>query len=517
LTEQRLDALLAASAARHPERIAVLDGARSVTYRELDAAANRLAQTLRRRGVRAGDRVGIALEKSIEAVTAIHGILRAGAAYVPVDPRAPAARAAFLVGDCAMQGLVTTADRLARLRPALERAPPCLVLVDAEAPEGAAGRAELAGSPAAPPAGADAAGAADLAYILYTSGSTGEPKGVMLSHRAGLSFVRWAAELFALRAGDRLASHAPLHFDLSILDLFGAAAAGASVALVPPGVAVFPRSLADWIEKSAISVWYSVPSALTQLALNGGLERHRYEALRLVLFAGEVFPVRHLRRLMTLLPRARHANLYGPTETNVCTWQEAALPPEGATEPLPIGRACANCEVFALDDAGAVVGAGGTGELYVCGPSLMAGYWGRPAQTQAVLVPDPRVPGGGGAPAYRTGDLARLDADGRWHYLGRRDAQVKSRGYRIELGDVEAALYRHPGVEEAAVLAQPHEEFGCTLRAVVVPRAGQALEAAQLAAHCAAELPPYMLPAAFELRAAPLPRTSSGKVDRRAL
>jgi acyl-CoA synthetase (AMP-forming)/AMP-acid ligase II len=222
-----------------------------------------------------------------------------------------------------------------------------------------------------------------------------------------------------------------------------------------------------------------------------------------VLFAGEVFPIRHLRRLMELLPRAAYFNLYGPTETNVCTFHRVASMPAADAEPLPIGRACCGDEAFVVEE-----------ELHVRGPTLAHGYWGRPELTLAGFVADPRAPASG--TAYRTGDLVRLDAAGEYRYLGRRDSQVKSRGYRIELGDVEAALYRHPQVAEAAVLAQPHEEFGTILRAVVVARPGSGLDRAALAAFCAAQLPPYMVPAEFELREA-LPRTSSGKVDRMAL
>jgi amino acid adenylation domain-containing protein len=474
-------------AARAPEAVAVTDRVRSLGYGELDAISNRLAHVLQRHGVKKGDRVGIDLEKSVEAVVAMLGILKAGAAYVPIDPRAPAKRAAFVVADCRMQALVTMQARLEKLKPELEHVPPCLILLD--------DWSEIGAAPTEPPAdpGLDAE---DLAYILYTSGSTGEPKGVMLSHRAALAFVHWAVDCFALGPEDRLANHAPLHFDLSILDIFGALASGARVVLVPPAVSVFALTLADWIEASGISVWYSVPSALTQLALKGRLERHSYARLRLVLFAGEVFPVEHLRKLMQLWPRAEYFNLYGPTETNVCTVQKVESLPAEQTEPVAIGKACAGTEVTAIDD-----------ELYVRGPTLMHGYWGRPEQSKAVLTEK----------GYRTGDLVRRDADGAWHFVGRRDAQVKSRGYRIELGEVEAALYRHPGVEEAAVVARPHAEFGCTLHAVVVARPGSTLRNAELAAFCAERLPPYMIPADFEVREGALPKTSSGKVDRGAL
>ena len=514
MTPYLLNHLLAQSAAHSPDSILLVCQERNLTYRALDEMANRLANVLRRHGVAKGDRVGIGLDKSVEAVIAIFGIMKAGAAYVPIDPRAPAKRAAYIIDNCQMRGLITTRDKLAGLCPVLAATPPCVILADGDGQAGSVPWAEVLGAPVDPPPDPQLV-KDDLAYILYTSGSTGEPKGVMISHRAALAFVNWAAEYFQLQAGDRLSNHAPLHFDLSIFDLFCAVAAGATVVIVPPAVSVFPRNLADWIEQSRITVWYSVPSALTQLALHGGLERHRYERLRLVLFAGEVFPIQHLRRLMALIPRAAYYNLYGPTETNVCTVHAVNTPPPAEGGPLPIGRACADTEVFALNEQGQPAAVGEQGELHVRGPTLMRGYWGRPEQTRATLVPHPLRPDELER-VYRTGDIVRLDHAGDYHFIGRRDSQVKSRGYRIELGDIEAVLYRHPSIAEAAVIAQPHEEFGCTLLAVVTARANSSLERGELAAYCANHLPPYMIPSDFEFRAA-LPKTSSGKVDRRAL
>lgn len=506
--------LLIHSATRWPDRVAVTDSARSLTYRALDELSNRLAHLLLSLGIAKGDRVGIDLEKSVDAVAAIFGILKAGAAYVPIDPKAPPRRAAFIVDNCRMGGLVTTRERFDRLQLPPASTPRCVILMDRQTPSEDGGSAEMADGPSDVPPDPGLI-ESDLAYILYTSGSTGEPKGVMISHRAALSFVNWAVDYFRLQPDDRLSNHAPLHFDLSVFDLFGAVAAGATVALVPPSAAVFPRNLADWIERSQITVWYSVPSALTQLVLYGGLERYRFPRLRLVLFAGEVFAVSHLRRLMTQVPGCAYYNLYGPTETNVCTVYPVSTPPAVEDGPVPIGRACANTEVFALNEAGEPIAPGETGELYVRGPTLMAGYWGRPEHTRAVLVPHPlqrdRLEF-----VYRTGDLVRLDRAGDFHFVGRRDSQVKSRGYRIELGDIEAVLHRHPAVAEAAVVTLPHQEFGCTLCAVVAVRDGHALDRSELAAFCGEYLPGYMIPSDFRFLAA-LPRTSNGKVDRAAL
>ena len=505
---------LARSAARAPERPALVAPNGSLDYRQLDELSNALANALIAQGISKGDRIGIDLEKFAEAVVAIYGILKAGGTYVPLDPRAPAQRKAMIVSDCAMRGLITSREKLQGLQPALAGRPPCVVLIDAAAPAGMLVWSDVASASRAIPTDPGTI-ELDLAYILYTSGSTGVPKGVMISHRAALAFVEWSARYFRLDAGDRLSNHAPLHFDLSVFDLFAAADAGSAVVLVPPAVAVFPRSLAKWIDESGVTVWYSVPSALTQLALHGGLEKLGFSALRQVLFAGEVFPVAHLRRLMAAIPQAAYFNLYGPTETNVCTVYEVpARVPENSA-PLPIGRACENTEVFAMNEQGRVLSAGETGELLVRGPTLMQGYWGQPGRSQEALVPDPRFPDRAGC-VYRTGDLVRLEESGDYRFIGRRDNQVKSRGYRIELGDIEAVLHRHPAVAHAAAVPVPHPEFGCVLRGLLVLRGGCRLERAEIAAFCADALPPYMIPADFEFRTE-LPMTSNGKVDRRAL
>ena len=361
--------------------------------------------------------------------------------------------------------------------------------------------AALAGCPDVPPT--RRAVGADLAYVLYTSGSTGAPKGVMLSHANALAFVGWAAETFGVRAEDRLSSHAPLHFDLSVFDLFAAAYGGAAVVLVPSRTSVFPVELARFIEVNGITVWYSVPSILTALTLHGDLRAGSLPTLRAVLFAGEVFPTKHLRRLMQLLPHARFFNLYGPTETNVCTYHEVRPLPEDATA-IPIGKAIDGVDAFALTDAGETAAPGEVGELCVRGASVMQGYWGDAERTAKVLR----------AAAYHTGDLVRRDADGDYWLLGRRDAQIKTRGYRVELGEIEVALHEHPAVSDCAVVAMPDDEVTNRIAAFVV--GARAITESELVRHCADRLPRYMIPEVFAM-VPELPKTSTGKVDRRSL
>jgi amino acid adenylation domain-containing protein len=490
-----------------------------MTYAELEDGAKRVANLLADLGVRRGDRVGIYMDKSAEAIVAIYGVLAAGAAYVPLDPQAPTARLAYIARDADIRVLVS----------GQEKAPEWSALVAQGAPLEALVVPNASGA-IEPPSGvkfygaAAVAGAAlhdpdlgtvdsDLAYILYTSGSTGTPKGVMLTHRNCLAFVEWAAEEFALSHEDRLSSHAPLHFDLSTFDLFAAALAGAALVLVSPGVSVFPAEVIRFIERNEISVWYSVPSVLTLLVTRGGLEPGGLPQLRTILFAGEVFPTKHLRMLQRLLPHVRLANLYGPTETNVCTWWEVPPLPDDLTDSIPIGKAIPNVDVFAVTEEGLPASVGETGELYVRGPTVMQGYLGDRDQTGARLVPHP-FGGELDQLVYRTGDLVEEQDDGNYRFIGRRDAQIKSRGYRIELGDIEAALHAHPAVVEAVVVAVPDELVTNRIKAYVVSR--DELSKRDLVGFCAARIPQYMIPEDVEFREA-LPKTSTGKVDRRAL
>jgi amino acid adenylation domain-containing protein len=506
-----LQQLLVESAHRYPDKPAVRARGRSLTYGELDSRSSQLARLLRERGVLPGDRVGLFFPKAVESVVAMLGVLKAGAAYVPLDPHAPARRIDAIALNCGLSALITTAERRRMLTATPAR---CTLLIGAEAERaGDVPWSAVESFPvAAPP---EAAIESDLAYILYTSGSTGQPKGVMLTHRNALTFVDWCAATFRLGPEDRLSNHAPLHFDLSVFDVYNALAAGATVSMIHEEIAVFPQRLAAMIEEHEITVWYSVPSALVYLLLHADLAARDLDRLRLVLFAGEVFPMKYLRQLADLLPRAELYNLYGPTETNVCTYHRVDRWRLAGQDRLPIGRACANTDVFALDDEGRRVGVGGTGELVVRGPSVTPGYWADRDKSRRSLGPNPLAPRTGDR-VYRTGDLVTLDQSGEYVFLGRRDSQVKSRGYRIELGDIEAALYAHPAVTEAAVVAIHDDDVGSRLRAFVVLRAGAALTPAALQAHCARLVPRYMVPERIEIRPE-LPRTSTGKTDRTRL
>jgi amino acid adenylation domain-containing protein len=512
--------LITAAAERAPERIAVVDPRSRLTYGELETRANRVAHLLLETGVQPGDRVGLLLDKSADAIAGLYGIMKAGATYVPLDPLAPAGRLAYIARNCGIRCLVTGRERASVWDGLLDEGAPVetFVVLNASAAEVVAprfgrllGRDALAAVSQAvlPLATIDL----DLAYILYTSGSTGHPKGVMLSHLNALTFVRWCHKYFAPTPEDLFSCHAPLHFDLTILDVYTAAMAGASLVIVPPEASVFPVDVAGFIERHALTIWYSVPSVLSMLAVHGNLEVGRLSSLRHVIFAGEVFPTRHLRRLMRLLPHAQFTNLYGPTETNVCTYYRVPPLPDDMTEAIPIGRAIDNVETFAVTEDGRVAGPGGVGELHVRGTTVAYGYWGDGEKTARgfatnLFGPTPDR-------TYRTGDLVKLTAVGDYQFLGRRDHQIKSRGYRIEIGDIEAAVYAHPEVAECCVLPVPDDVIGNRIRAFVVLRNGS-ITPEELGRFVGTLLPKYMVPESFEFLAA-LPKTSTGKTDRQAL
>lgn len=513
-----LNHLLSRAAENDPGHDAVRDAGRSLTYGELDRASNAVANALIDAGVRRGDRVALYLPKSVDGVAGVYGIMKAGAAYVPLDPGAPVVRAATIARDCTVSAVITTPERAPALIGGLQGHRPRLVLLvgDGEPPEElpvpSIPYAEATADPDAPDPQVPVIDT-DLAYILYTSGSTGRPKGVMLTHRHALTFIEWCARRIGSGPEDRFSNHAPFHFDLSVFDLYLAAHGGASVSLVPEEKAYFGTDVARFIQEERITVWYSVPSALmllTQAVDDPG----SFPDLRAVVFAGEVYPTKRLRDLRALVPHAELWNLYGPTETNVCTYYRVDELPED-DRPIPIGRACENTEVFALRDDGSPAGIGEEGELYVRGSAVMRGYWGRPERTAEVLVQNPLAPN---LPelVYRTGDLVRLRPDGDYDFLGRRDHQIKSRGYRIELGEIEAALNAHPDLEEAVAVAIPHDDWGTAIVAFVVAPEGAALKENDVKHHVGQRLPRYMVPARVEI-VSELPRTSTGKADRKRL
>jgi amino acid adenylation domain-containing protein len=520
--------LLVESAERFPSKQAVRFGESHLTYRQLDKLSNQVARALMSVGIKRGDRVGIYVNKSLASVINIFGILKAGGVYVPLDPNAPAKRLAYITRNCDIQTILTSTGKLSSLTQILAEGTPIdqLILTDeSEAfpnsvPENVrvVGWGEVTKLEDGPVLN-EGTIETDLAYILYTSGSTGDPKGVMISHRTIFTFINWCYETFQVSSEDRVTSHAPLHFDLSTFDIFVTCKAGGTIVLIPEKLSIFPFKLAQFLQDERITITYMVPSILSMMVNYGKLDQQDLSSLRTILFAGEVFPIKYLRQLVETIPHADYFNLYGPTETNVCTYYKVKpedLAPE-RTQPVPIGVACENIEVFAVDESGQLVTQPGVeGELWVRGSCVAQGYWGDPEKTAEGFVRNPYQKHFEET-AYRTGDIVTLDEDGvNWVYVSRRDHMVKSRGYRIELGEIETALYEHAGVKETAVIAVPDDLIGNRLKAFVVPLESNHLSEKDLQVHVGSILPRYMIPEIVEF-CDKLPKTSTGKINRTLL
>lgn len=486
-----LHQLVIEAAQRQPDALAVSGPSGTLTYGELDALASAIAARLSDQGVRRGDRAVIWAGKSAATVAAMQAVLRLGAVYVPADGSIPVSRVAAMARDCEARVVMTNRARIPRISAELATQARYCDL-DALSPMASTcdGRSRPVNEPVTD---------GDLAYILYTSGSTGRPKGVCVTHRNARAFIDWGYAELAPTSDDRFANHAPFTFDLSVLDLYVAFRAGASVHLIPHELSFAPMQLVEFLHTERITVWYSVPSVLAVMMRYGGLlDRPAPDALRMVLFAGEPFPIGQLRSLAGWTS-ARLMNLYGPTETNVCTFREVTAADLARDRPPPIGVAASGDRVWAQRPDGEVAGPGEEGELLVDGPTVMSGYWGQPPHQGP----------------YRTGDLSRVLPDGSFDYLGRSDHMVKIRGHRIELGEVEQVLEKHADVAEAAAIAVG-EGVDTRLVAFVAPQPGREPGVLPLRQHVAQHLPRHMVADEVQVIAR-LPRNGNGKVDRLAL
>jgi amino acid adenylation domain-containing protein len=484
-------------------RPAVIEPGRgSVSYATLDDLANRVAARLLARGVAPGARVGLYLHRSADAVAAILGILRAGCAYVPVDPRAPAERNAEILADC---GVGTTLVEECFSEPYRDACARLGRGGDAE-PIGPVGLGQAIAS-WAPASAAAPARESELACLLYTSGSTGRHKGWKMSRAAIAAHARWSRGLIAPVPGDVFANHAQFNFGMSLFDLFTSLGAGAPLLLVPDAVRQFADRIVDLISRERVSIWFSGPGILSLIAKVEGLEQRDLRSLRLVAFAGEVFPAPALRALRRRLPHPRYFNFYGSTETNVAAYYEL---PAGVAfeEPPPIGRPCEHYQARVMGLEGEPAPPGEVGELQFRGAGLDTGYLNQPELTAERLLAAPE----GGAPWYRTGDLVVALPNGELRYAGRLGRMLKLRGYRVEPGEIETRLHEHPRVTAAAVVPVegPH---GLQL---VAHLCSERLPIVELKKFCAVKLPPYMIPERFVFHDA-LPRNLRGKVDFEAL
>lgn len=519
---------LARSVENSPDAVAVVLEDEQLTYGELAALSHGLAVVLREQGVAPGDRVGLLLPKTPAALVAMHAVLQVGGVYVPLDPDSPAPRLARIV-QAAEPRVVLAAPSTAQLVAGLDEVVdlPVVGSVENDPVVGGDGAVHSTftredwATAARPSTDGGLVRVDDdaPAHLLFTSGSTGEPKGVVITHRMVAAFLDWARATFQPRPTDRISGHPPLHFDLSTFDIYGTLGAGAQLHLVPAKLGMNPRGLAAFIRDRELTQWFSVPSVLTFMSRFDAVGQDDFPALQRLLWCGEVLPTPVLAHWMRHLPHVTFSNLYGPTEATIASsWYTVPEAPEDETAPVPIGTACTGEELLVLDEYLEPVPAGEIGDLYIAGAGLSPGYWRDRAKTEAAFVPDPRAPAEGegtGGRIYRTGDLARMDDAGTVHFVGRADSQIKSRGYRIELGEVESALHAVAGVRDAAVVGVDLEDFGGTaICAAYVGKDG--LEPAHLRTELAGVLPGYMLPARW-LPLDVLPKNVNGKIDRPAL
>ncbi|GGU55950.1 non-ribosomal peptide synthetase [Streptomyces daghestanicus] len=490
----RLERALAA----HADRLAVRFEDEELTYRELGARSARLARFLRASGAGPGTRVAVRMDRSAALVTALLAVVRAGAAYVPLDPAHPPARTRLLAEDC--EPVLVLTDE--RCRTGLEGSTAPVVAVD---PSGAAYR-HLDDGPLE-----SGATPADPAYMIYTSGTTGRPKGCPNAHRAVSNRLNWAQETFRLRPGDRVAQKTPYGFDVSVWEFFWPLLAGAAVVVARPEGHRSPAYLARWFRESGVTVAHFVPSMLALFLAEP--EAARAGSLRLVLASGEALPAATAHAFGRVLPGAELHNLYGPTEAaiDVTHW---AVPPGWSGTDVPLGRPIDNTVIRLLDARLSPVAAGEPGEICVGGPAVGLGYHRRPEEQALRFVPSPFAEDGGGR-LYRTGDLGRVGPDGLLRYLGRQDDQFKIRGLRVEAGEVEAALLAVPGIAQARVLPWRGPGDEPQLAAVCVAGDGGPVPVARLRAELARTLPAPLLPSRTVFTDA-LPLTPNGKLDRAA-
>lgn len=499
--------LLQSAVKEHGDRPALKFGGESISYHELKDRCDRLAKMLMAHGASPGRRVAFAFSKSIDAIVSLFALIRSGATYVPLDPTWPAERCAMICDDADIDlwiGSRSPPSGLSRIRTAITSTGD-----NGSLPISDASRHQPADDNVPAPQGG-------IANILFTSGSTGRPKGVEITTESLLHYSKWVIDEFGLTSDDRLANHAPYNFDLSTLDIYAAVRAAALMVPVPERLKMFPYQLAKFIADERITVWYSVPSALIMMQLRGKLAEHDLSALRYVFFAGEVMSKPALQAIAKEIPHPHYANLYGPTETNVCTWHNVSANDLSTSDAVPIGRAISDTRLWLLDDAGNARSpdphSSEGGELLVAGPTVTTGYHGDAEMTRRKLVPAPD----GRGMAYRTGDRVHMRPDGVLMFDGRIDRMIKCRGHRIEPGEIEAALVAHPSVKEAAVVPLPDPVFGNRIKACIAPCDGITISDTDMIAFCRDRLPSYMLPDVWQFYAT-LPRTDREKVDLHAL
>lgn len=500
------------------DRPAISFKKQKLTYGDLERQSNQLAELLLESGCRAGDRVAFCVPKSPAAIISMLGTLKADCVYVPIDSDCPPARVNKVLEACRPKWLLAGAKTGPLLSNVFADGNATrgvkVGCVDGDLLEGENFTTQFTVSDLAQFSDAGHAyvnSPSDAAHILFTSGSTGVPKGVVITHENAVSFVEWGVDFFGINQYDRVSGHAPLHFDLSTFDIYGAFAAGAELYPVPPELNLLPHKLAGFIRNNELTQWFSVPSILNYLAKFDAIQYGDFPSLRRLMWCGEVLPTPTLMYLMQRLPETEFTNLYGPTEATIASSHfTVSFCPANETDQVPIGTACEGESLFVLNDQFQPAPVGEIGDLYIGGVGLSPGYWQDDEKTDSVFVTHPHTH----ERIYRTGDLAKLGDDGQVHFIGRADTQIKSRGYRIELGEIETGLSALPFLEESAVVAIDTDGFENKLICCAwVAVSGQEVDIKRIRADLVTHVPKYMVPSEW-VQLERLPKNANGKIDR---
>jgi len=526
--DRLLQSWVTQQAEARPGDTAIVSGADALTYGQLEIASNQLAHLLQSAGCRQGDRVCILMPKSAEAIVSMIGILKAGCLHVPIDVATPAARIRHIFDSCENRVILAggrvvplldelMSDEALRSRTTIIWLENLGSLESATStpPESKNFRIvfstrDLKSAPAS--SLPQHRNPSDGSHILFTSGSTGVPKGVVITHNNVSAFVGWALKHYGIDHTDRFSGHTPFHFDLSTFDIFGSITAGAQLHLVPSETALLPPKLAEFIRASKLTQWFSVPSVLNYMAKFNSVHQNDFPDLRRVLWCGEVLPTPALIYWMERLPKVHFSNLYGPTEATIASsYFDVTTCPTDPKSQIPIGTPCDGEDLLVLNEKLEAQPVREIGDLFITGVGLSPGYWRDPAKTAAAFLQDPHDPN---RRLYRTGDLAYRDEQGLVYFVGRADTQIKVRGYRIELGEIETALNSMGKLQECAVVAIPTDNFGgYMICAAYVVRAGENATLADLREHLKKLVPNYMMPARWAAYEA-LPKNANGKIDR---
>ena len=491
--------ILSTTAEKHPDNIALSDASGlEITYGQLFEKAVSTKYELNALGICQGYRIGILSSKNIGAVSAILSVLSCSAVYVPLDADAPSFRNLVILNNCNVNFLILEDLLWSEYQDDFSETHHSVELSSLEGMLLLIRNEKVSLSCFQPD---------DLAIILNTSGSTGVPKGVMITNKNAFSFIEWANVILELSQQDVFASIAPFHFDLSVFDLYVAFLNGAHVHLMNAATTMNPRMLSTLIDEKKITVWYSTPSLLKLMINYGKLERFDHKSLRYILFAGEIFSIEALKQIKKAWPQADYYNLYGPTETNVVTYYKVPENIENEIAPCPIGKPCSFAELKIIDPR-STEHTIDEGELWVSGQSVCHGYSSQDSRPEKSFHQDTN-----GKLWYKTGDWVSLDKNGEYHFKGRKDRMVKRNGYRIEMAEIEAALQQHPEILTAAVVTRNSQDSIEICAYYQIKNSDcNFIDLIQLKTHCLKFIPKYMMPDTFT--AVPeMPQTSSHKID----